>query len=154
MKDIFKNVDDSTKKKLRKMWDDAVSDLEAARAKAENNPTEYLAEYDIKPNEVSDQVLNFLKNGTFAEMIKTDCALRDIRTEITSDSKARELFESNPGALLSQHGINTKKLPAEVLSAIAGGKIGWNLGGKYGGISGDGDDLRNAAGTIGGLLGL
>ncbi len=49
-------------------------------------------------------------------------ALKAIQEEVKNDPEARKLFEQNPGAMLQKHGVNTKKLPAEVLEGIAGGK--------------------------------
>ncbi len=54
--------------------------------------------------------------------------LHAVYEDVSTNEEARKLMEENPGALMQKHGINTKELPKEVLTSIAGG-----LGIKFGG---------------------
>ncbi|MCH9769462.1 MAG: hypothetical protein K0U12_01150 [Gammaproteobacteria bacterium] len=53
-------------------------------------------------------------------------ALQAIHEEVKDDPEARKLFEENPGAMLQKHGVDTRKLPTQVLEDIAGGIISPN----------------------------
>ncbi len=50
-----------------------------------------------------------------------ECALKAIQEEVKNDPEARKLLEENPAAMLQKHGVDARKLPAEVLESIAGG---------------------------------
>nr|MCH9769463.1 hypothetical protein [Gammaproteobacteria bacterium] len=65
-----------------------------------------------------------------------ECILQDISEEIRNDPEIRERLHDDPNYLcvmLEEHGIDTKKLPQEVLEGIAAGHVG-PQGAYFGGL--------------------
>ncbi len=131
-----KKLDKDLYQKLQQLFNDAIDDVETIKVKAVENPEGLLADYGVEVNDATAGILESIKHGELIQMAEVHRAMQAIQEEIKDDEAARKLLTENPAALLSKHGVDTRKLPSAVLEKIAGGGNAFSkslLGGRSGG---------------------